>query len=92
MLHGLYRGPKIPRKKMTCVHFLQLGLSMSEGLAGGGPFSEARGMGRGRALQKDTEGNPHLARLSRGPSPALNVPLARVLGREFIIQERSFPV
>ena len=88
MLHGLYRGPKIPRKKMTCFHFLQLGLSMSEGLAGGGPFPEARG----RALQKDTGGNPDSARPSTGPSPALNVPPARVLGGEFIIQERSFPV
>lgn len=58
----------------------------------GGPSQKHVGMGRGRALQKDTEGNPDLARLSRGPSPALNVPPARVLGREFIIQERSFPV
>ena len=51
---------KILRKKMTCVHFLQLGLSMSEGLAGGGPFSEARGDGKGEGSAERHGRRPRL--------------------------------
>lgn len=43
----------MPREKMTFFHFLQLGLSMSEGLAGGGPYPEARGAGK----EEDSDGS-----------------------------------
>lgn len=78
---------KNSKKKDDMLSFPSAGAQHeSEGLAGGGLFQKHM-VGLCRKTQEETQTRP-----GRRQDPHLlsNVPPARVLGREFIIQERSF--
>ena len=65
---------------MTCFHFLQLGLSMSEGLAGGEPFPAACRAGKGKGSVERHRRKPRVSQAIEGTLTCSQCAPARVLG------------